>query len=99
MQYRYVSGKMSRSVIREGIKVRYITRYSEDFKQVVINKLLSSDSPSMRSVAKEYDIPIATLASWLQKIEVGTMINENGEKPTSSSTKMWAQCSRCNCLA
>lgn len=44
-----------------------MARYSADFKNAIITKILSPDSKSIRSVASENDIPIGTVLNWLSK--------------------------------
>ena len=47
-----------------------MTRYSNSFKDAIINRILSPDSKSIRSVAAENDVPIATVLNWLNKKEI-----------------------------
>lgn len=42
------------------------TRYSEEFKSAIIDKILSPDTKSIRAVARDNDLPIATVVGWLR---------------------------------
>lgn len=42
-----------------------MARYSEEFKTAIINKILSPETTSIRSVAKESALPIGTVLNWL----------------------------------
>lgn len=42
-----------------------MARYSEEFKMAIINKILSPETKSIRSVAKESALPIGTVLNWL----------------------------------
>ena len=43
-----------------------MSRYSEAFKDAIIDKVMSPGSESIRSVAKGFDVPIATLSRLAQ---------------------------------
>jgi transposase-like protein len=45
-------------------------RYTEEFKLAIINKILSPETTSIRSVAKENDLPIATVLTWLKQKDI-----------------------------
>jgi transposase len=61
-----------------------MTRYSNNFKDTVIAKILSDKAPSIRSVAKEYDIPIATVFNWLRNVDESSIMSDKSEKPPSN---------------
>lgn len=44
-----------------------MARYSEDFKTAIINKILSPESKSIRTVASESDLPVGTVLNWLKQ--------------------------------
>ncbi len=60
-----------------------MTRYSEDFKKAIIDKILSPEAKSIRSVAKESDLPIGTVLNWLKQKEIDPQVKE---EPLSDST-------------
>lgn len=53
-----------------------MTRYSEDFKNAIINKVLSPEAKSIRSVAHEHEVPIATVLNWLRKHDEVSRVDE-----------------------
>ena len=44
-----------------------MARYSETYKTAIINRILSPEKPSIRSVARENDIPIGTVLNCLKQ--------------------------------
>jgi transposase len=81
-----LSRKMSCKELRRGFKVSFMTRYSDEFKNTVIAKILSDEAPSMHSVAKEYDILIATVFNWLRNVDENSIMNDKSEKPASNES-------------
>jgi len=59
-----------------------MARYSEAFKDAIITRILSTDSPSIRSVAAENDVPIGTVLNWLSKKDIHMKNKESNLKPT-----------------
>ena len=57
-----------------------MTRYSEDFKNAIINKVLVSDAPSIRSIAKEHDVPIGSVLNWIRRAKENNMQDQRFEK-------------------
>lgn len=55
-------------------------RYSEEFKTAIIGKILSPEKPSIRSVASESDIPIATVLGWLKQKNINVAMEHESEK-------------------
>lgn len=68
-------------------KVRQMTRYSEDFKNAIINKVLSLESPSIRSIAKEHDIPIGSVLNWIRHAKTKEPYDQRFEKLMKEDTE------------
>ena len=64
-----------------------MTRYSEDFKNAIINKVLSSGSPSIRSIAKEHDIPIGSVLNWIRHAKTKEPYDQRFEKLMKEDTE------------
>lgn len=65
-----------------------MTRYSEEFKNAIIHKILSPNAPSIRSVAKEHDVPIASVLNWLRQAKTNPtqVIDQRFEKLMKEDT-------------
>lgn len=65
-----------------------MARYTEEFKDVIIAKVLAPETKSIRAVAKDYDLPIGTVLNWLNKrgIDVNLKHNEEQEESKIDST-------------
>jgi transposase len=44
-----------------------MARYSNDFIDAIIDKLKSPETKSIRALANEHDLPIATVLNWIRK--------------------------------
>ena len=90
-QHPWLSGKMSPHInYTARAKVNQMARYSEDFKNAIINKILSPESKSIRSVASESNLPIGTVLNWLKQKN----INVPMEKYPPTETKETIQSSQ-----
>lgn len=65
-----------------------MTRYSESFKDAIVNKIVASDSVSIRSVAKEYSIPIATVLGWLRQAKSDPAISRRLDNIMQEETEL-----------
>ena len=53
-------------------------RYSAQFRNAVLKKLLPPESRSAASLAKEYNISVATIYGWKAKMRNGSLQTEDG---------------------
>ena len=65
-----------------------MTRHSESFKDAIVNKIVASDSVSIRSVAKEYSIPIATVLGWLRQAKSDPAISRRLDNIMQEETEL-----------
>ena len=57
-----------------------MSRYSAQFRSTVLKKLLPPDNRSVLALAKEYNISAATIYSWKNKMENGSLLADDGQK-------------------
>ena len=58
-------------------------RYSAQFRNAVLKKLLPPDSRSALSLAKEYNVSVATIYSWKARMQDGTLQVDDGAQANS----------------
>lgn len=63
-----------------------MTRYSEDFKNAIIHKVLSKDAPSIRAVAKEHHVPIGSVLNWVNHAKANQSTDQRFEKLMKQDT-------------
>ncbi len=54
-----------------------MTRYSEEFKTRIIEKLLLPETKSIRSVATEHGLPVGTVLNWIKKRNIKIPMSSN----------------------
>lgn len=59
-------------------------RYSAQFRNTVLKKLLPPEGRSALSLAKEYNLSVATIYGWKSKMRDGTLQVEDGAQPNRS---------------
>jgi len=57
-----------------------IRSYSEDFKQMAVKKLLSTNSKGLSEIAKNIGIPTSTLFGWKKKYAKPQFMKKNDDK-------------------
>ena len=55
-----------------------MSRYSAQFRNTVLKKLLPPESRSALSLAKEYNLSVANIYSWRSKMRSGTLQVDQG---------------------
>ncbi|MDF1568732.1 MAG: transposase, partial [Spirochaetaceae bacterium] len=61
-----------------------MSRYSAQFRNTVLKKLLPPESRSALSLAKEYNLSVATIYGWKSKIRNGTLQVDEGVQANRS---------------
>jgi hypothetical protein len=65
-----------------GIKMRQVTRYSASIKANVLSKALAPNTPGVIELSKEFNIPKATIYTWIYH-----MTNRKDSKQNNSSAR------------
>lgn len=74
--------------------MRTITRYSESVKASILAKAMALNAPSLLELAKENDMPYATLYSWKKQMinQSGKDNKSNNQRPNDKSASQKLRC-------